>query len=85
MALSESEPVKWYEQMRTVIDEHRCCTSAEDVQRFEDLWKAVNSMIWIGNNILNYGGDQFRSFLEAAIEDAKRAYYGRTHAHGRPF
>ena len=43
------------------------------VNSFEKLVKACNGIIWVMNNIHNYGTEQFKEFLISAHEDIKKA------------
>ena len=41
-------------------------------QRVKELEGVANDVIWLDNNIHNYGTDGWRSYFKAALRDAKR-------------
>jgi hypothetical protein len=46
-------------------------TEAE--QALDKLSRANNGILWLSNNIHNYGGNDFLNFMRSAIEDSKAA------------
>lgn len=50
-----------------------CAERDEMLEAIEWLTSGNNGLLWLGNNLHNYGGEQFLSFLKAAIEDSKDA------------
>jgi hypothetical protein len=39
----------------------------------EEMSGVVDNVIWLDNNIHNYGSDEWRGFFKAALRDARRA------------
>jgi hypothetical protein len=41
--------------------------------RLQELEAVANGVIWLDNNIHNYGTDEWRGYFKAVLRDARRA------------
>lgn len=51
--------------------------------RVDELEAVANGVIWLDNNIHNYGSDAWRDYFKAVLRDARRAMAGEQNTGSR--